>query len=82
MCDWGGMDGREFVVITKEPTGQIRDIHDRMPVMLRTDQLEAWLSGEMPIEALEHLEYECTGVPCEEAVKKVETGDKEQMSMF
>ena len=74
-----GMDGREFVVITKEPTGQIRDIHDRMPVMLRTDQLEAWLSGDMPIETLEHLEYECTGVPCEEAVKQAETGENEQI---
>jgi putative SOS response-associated peptidase YedK len=56
-----GKAGREFVVVTKEPTGPIADIHDRMPVMLRTDQLEDWLSGKMPIESLAGMEYECVG---------------------
>ena len=75
-----GRDGREFVVITKDPVGQVADIHNRMPVMLRTDQLEAWLSGAMPIEALASLDYDCTGAPCEEVPK--DAGESEQMSLF
>jgi len=61
-----GLEGKEFVVITKEPVGSIVDIHNRMPVMLRTDQLESWLSGEMSIEELSGLEFECLGTPMEE----------------
>ena len=61
-----GKDGREFVIITNEPVGVIIDIHDRMPVILRIDQLEAWLSGAMPIKELASTEYDCSGVPCEE----------------
>ena len=37
-----GKDGREFVVITKDPVGIVTEIHDRMPVILRVDQIEAW----------------------------------------
>ena len=78
-----GKDGREFVVITKDPVGDIADIHDRMPVMLRTDQLEAWLSGAMSIEALASLEYECFGEPCEELPPpKKEDSGVEQMTLF
>ena len=78
-----GKNGREFVVITKEPVGDVINIHDRMPVMLRVDQIEAWLSGVMPVEELENLSYECVGNPCEEPEIKIdENGDTEQMSLF
>ena len=76
-----GKDGREFVVITKDPVGQVKSIHDRMPVMLRTDQLEDWLSGAMPVEALSSLDYECIGTPCDEPAEP-KAGGSEQMSMF
>jgi len=58
-----GNNGREFVIITKDPFGDVVDIHDRMPVMLRTDQLEDWLSGAMAVEELMLLDYECVGEP-------------------
>jgi len=61
-----GKNGREFVIITKKPSGEIIDIHNRMPVMLKTDQIESWLSGAMPIEVLSTLDYDCTGKPCPE----------------
>ena len=37
-----------------------------MPVMLRTDQLDEWLSGAMPIEKLASLDFDCVGEPCHE----------------
>lgn len=59
-----GKNSREFVIITKEPTRHIADIHDRMPVMLRINQLDDWLSGKMKIETLAKLAFECIGEPC------------------
>jgi putative SOS response-associated peptidase YedK len=76
-----GKDGREFVIITKDPVGQITEIHDRMPVMLRVDQLEDWLSGAMPVEALASMDYDCAGAPCE-APDIPKTESSEQISMF
>ena len=76
-----GKDGREFIIITKNPVGDIVNIHNRMPVMLRTDQLEAWLNGTMPIEELSLLDYDCFGVPLEEPEKEEPEGN-EQMSLF
>jgi len=74
-----GKDGREFVVITKEPYGDVVRIHDRMPVILRIDRLEDWLSGAMPIEGLADLDYECAGEPCDRDT--AENGEQE-MSLY
>jgi hypothetical protein len=52
-----------------------------MPVMLRTDQLEAWLSGQMPIEQLPVIDFECTGFPCDDGTGE-QDGDCEQISLF
>jgi len=75
-----GKDGREFVIITKEPVGDVAEIHDRMPVILHSDKIEAWLSGKMPVEELALMDYECMGEPC----GAVGTGDNpvEQLSLF
>ena len=59
--------GREFVIITKSPHGDVTEIHDRMPVILHTDQLESWLDGSMPIDGLSSIEYDCILDPCDEA---------------
>lgn len=75
-----GKARREFVIITKDPTSDVVDIHDRMPVMLRTDQLETWLSGEMPIEVLVSLDFDCMGEPCE--FPEPESDDFEQLTLF
>jgi len=60
-----GSNGREFVIITKDPTGDMADIHDRMPVILKVEQVGPWLNGAMPIEELASLDYECMAKPCE-----------------
>ena len=33
-----------FVVLTKEPTAELSKIHDRMPVMLPKERIDAWIS--------------------------------------
>lgn len=45
----GGVGGAEIescTIITTEAAPGIREIHERMPLILRPDQYEAWLSGE------------------------------------
>ena len=39
------------MVIT-EPNDFVRELHDRMPVILEPDQFEPWLSGEAGVEML------------------------------
>lgn len=56
---------REFVIITKEATGEIAKIHDRMPVILRVDQIEAWLTGVLTSEDIEKMEYDVSVNVCE-----------------
>ena len=78
-----GNNGREFVIITKEPVGEVVDIHERMPVILRADQLESWLRGAMPIEMLASMDFSCVGEPLEEPVDfSQESSDFVQMTLF
>jgi len=56
---------REFVIITKQATGDMAKIHDRVPVILRIDQLDDWLSGKLLPKDIEKLEYEIEIAPCE-----------------
>lgn len=57
---------REFVIITKEATGDMSRIHDRMPVILRVEQIERWLTGEMTPEEIEKLAFDVSVFPCED----------------
>jgi len=59
-------DGREFVIITRAAAGEIAAIHDRMPVILRVDQIEPWLSGEMSPDDLPETECDLAVVPCDD----------------
>ena len=43
------------MVIT-EPNDFVRELHDRMPVILEPDQFEPWLSGEAGVEMLKPVE--------------------------
>ena len=46
---WVSPDGEvveSFAILTCDAQGFVRDIHDRMPVALRPDDVEAWLSPE------------------------------------
>lgn len=56
---------REFVIITKNATGEIAKIHDRVPVILTVEQIEAWLTGVIGPEDVMNSEYDITVNPCE-----------------
>jgi putative SOS response-associated peptidase YedK len=78
-----GDDGREFVVITKEPCGEVVNLHDRMPVILRVNQIEAWLSGELSPDDIVRMEFNASVHPCEEPEGMRDgDNDSEQMSLF
>ena len=50
---WQGPDGSEIetaAILTGEASLAIRDIHERMPVILRPGDHEAWLAGEKGAE--------------------------------
>ena len=55
---------REFVILTGEATGEMAKIHDRVPVILRTDQIEGWLTGAITPESLLAFEYPLIVSPC------------------
>jgi putative SOS response-associated peptidase YedK len=67
---------REFVIITKEATGEMAKIHDRMPVILRVEQIESWLTGVMTPEDIEKMEFDVAVNPCDEG------NTEEQISLF
>jgi putative SOS response-associated peptidase YedK len=47
----GGYDG--FTILTREADGQMSPYHDRMPVILRDEELKkAWLNTDVPFTAL------------------------------
>ena len=39
-------DGNTFSLITTEPNATLRDIHDRMPVIIAREDYAAWFAGE------------------------------------
>jgi len=57
-------DGREFVILTKEAVGGAEKIHDRMPVLLRANQMEDWLGGTLPIDVVVEPDFNVMVVPC------------------
>ena len=62
-----GDEGREFVIITKEPCGKAAEIHDRMPVCLKEEQVEKWLESELSPEDLVGLDFYTSVMPFENA---------------
>lgn len=69
-------DGREFVIITKEATGEMAKIHDRLLVILTTHQIESWLTGEIAPEDIVNMEYDVRVAPCDDEDSQV------QISLF
>lgn len=69
-------DGREFVIITKKATGEMKNIHDRMPVILRVDQIESWISGKLSPEELMKLDFNVSVTPCDD------NDENEQLRLF
>jgi putative SOS response-associated peptidase YedK len=43
---------KSCAMIITEPNEFVAEVHDRMPVLLKPDQFDHWLSGEMTVEEL------------------------------
>ena len=57
---------REFVIITKDAAGEMTKVHDRMPVILRQEQIEDWLTGEIAPEDIVKMDFDVKVVPLED----------------
>jgi Uncharacterized conserved protein len=57
---------KEFVIITKNATGDVAEIHDRMPVILRAAQLEPWLNGTLSPDDIIKIDFNAEALPCGE----------------
>jgi putative SOS response-associated peptidase YedK len=80
-----GDEGREFVIITKDASGAVAEVHDRMPVILRVNQLEAWLSGGLAPEDIITMDFDSAAVaPCCEGDADTDGKDESngQLSLF
>jgi len=67
--------GREFAIITKDAQGDISEIHDRMPVILRADQIEDWLSGKLSPDDISKQYFNAAIVPCEGELNQLSLED-------
>ena len=56
--------GREFVIITKDPDEEVKKIHDRMPAILRVDQIEDWFTGRLTPDDISKTSFNMDVVPC------------------
>jgi len=56
-------EGKEFVIITKDAYGDVTDIHDRMPVILRANQIEKWLNGELSPDDIVKMNFNVSVTP-------------------
>ena len=59
-------NGREFVIITKDADETVKKIHDRMPVLLRADQIEDWFTGKLTPEDITKAEFNMDVAPCDD----------------
>lgn len=67
---------REFVIITKAATGEMAKIHDRMPVILRVEQIEPWLTGVITPEDIGKIDFDVEVAPFEN------DDEEKQISLF
>ena len=58
-------DGREFVILTKDAQDDIAGVHDRMPVILCTGQIEDWLSGKLSPDDIARQDFNAFVSPCD-----------------
>jgi len=64
-------NGREFIIITKEAEGDVVDVHDRMPVILRANQIEDWLSGKLLPDDIVKQEFNASVAPCDNQLEQL-----------
>lgn len=56
--EWKNEDGnilRTFTIITTEPNELLKTVHDRMPVILRSDNEADWLNPKLPLKVVQDL---------------------------
>lgn len=46
------IDNCEFVILTKKANENLESIHERMPLILKPNQIESWLDGSLNIDDL------------------------------
>lgn len=73
-------DGREYVIITKESYGEVTKTHDRMPVLLKVNQISTWLNGELTPGEISVLNVELDVIPTDESPTPEDNGG--QISLF
>lgn len=61
-----------FVILTTEANASTKPVHDRMPLILRQDQIEDWLRDEKAAEAM----------LCQTPEELKRQADYEQMTLF
>lgn len=61
-----------FVILTTEANASMKPVHDRMPLILRQDQIEDWLRDEKATEAM----------LCQTPEELKRQADYEQMTLF
>lgn len=71
---YDNVDGQDrFVVLTTAPNASVRDIHDRMPLILSHDQVRPWLTDSLA--ALELLTVEPSALERESEDGQMSLGD-------
>ena len=55
-----------FTVLTRDPAGELCKIHDRMPLILPQDKIDAWIDPNTKPEEL--LQFSLTDMVVEKAV--------------
>ena len=46
--------GNRFVILTTDSNSSVRDVHERMPVVLATEQVEEWLFDDKAVDKILH----------------------------
>lgn len=65
-------------IVTTKPNRWMEPIHDRMPLLLRFDEVEAWLDGAQPPAAASTAAFELHVAP----ERSVDAVAQEQLSLF
>jgi putative SOS response-associated peptidase YedK len=71
---------RTFTIVTREATGAMRSVHDRMPALLRDDAIDPWLAAG-PAPALEAVSLAPEGFEFRPVSKRVNSPRNDDPSL-
>jgi putative SOS response-associated peptidase YedK len=75
--DNNGMPQRRFAILTRVSAAPVDSVHDRMPVIIPRERVDAWLRGTAEVDALGS-----TGVDLQTVPVAVSGESPEQLSLF